>query len=93
MAVHLFETLTLDDVTPQGLTTYRIGFAAMRTVHFTVEGGAVRYRYDGAAPTAAVGHLLAAGQAGEVRGTDVIRTLRFIAVSGAATVTVTGEAG
>lgn len=93
MAVHLSGVLSLDDVTAQGLPTARIGFEAMRTLFVTVEAGDIRMRYDGTLPTPAVGHLVLAGSSATIAGAEAIRHFKAIAVSGAALVTWTGEAG
>ena len=58
----------------------------------TIEVNPVRYRYDGIAPTSAIGHLLVAGSELVIEGADNIRNLSFIRSGGAdATVMVTLE--
>lgn len=52
---------------------------------------AVRYRYDGSAPTATVGHVLAANGTIEVIGNANIKALQFIRVTNDAVVSVTLE--
>lgn len=54
----------------------------------TIETNPIRYRFDGTAPTAAVGHLAPIGQAIEVCGGDNIRNFRMIR-QGAADATAT----
>lgn len=48
----------------------------------TVATNPVRYRYDGGAPTATVGHYLAADGETEIVGRKNIANLRFIRVGG-----------
>lgn len=52
----------------------------------TVEGADIRYRLDGTNPTAATGHRLNDGLPLEVEGYTNLERLRFIAVTGTATV-------
>ena len=56
---------------------------------FTVETNTVRFRMDGTSPTASVGHPLEAGQNLEVHGKENLRNLKFIQMSGGATVSCT----
>lgn len=58
-----------------GLTAAKV--AASRTAFITCEGGAVRYRLDGTAPTASVGHVLNVGGTLTLSGTD-IKQVSFI---------------
>lgn len=62
--------------------------AAMSAL-LSVEGGDVRFRDDGTAPTAAVGVRIAAGTVLAVRGKGSLTGIQFIAVAAAATVNVT----
>lgn len=56
----------------------------------TVETNQVRFRIDGVAPTATVGHLIAAGSSYLLRGTTGVKNIRFIDTSaGASSVIVT----
>lgn len=61
--------------------------------HARITAGAqpIRFRYDGTAPTAAIGHYLAANTETEVFGSDNITNLQFIAVSTSSDVFVTLE--
>lgn len=60
-------------------------------VILTVEAQSLRYRYDGTAPTDAIGHLLTAGSRLELVGNDNIQNLRVIRVTTDSTVMVTLE--
>lgn len=74
-------TATLED-TSAGLQA--------QTALITVETQPVRFRLDGTAPTASVGHVIAAGGSYIVEGTVAIRKLSFIdTAAGASTVRVT----
>lgn len=56
----------------------------------TVETASIRYEYDGTAPTATTGHLVAAGATFAITGTDAIRAFRAIRATGVnAVLTVT----
>jgi len=48
----------------------------------TVATNPVRYRYDGGAPTATIGHYLAANEETEIVGRQNIANLRFIRAGG-----------
>lgn len=54
------------------------------SMHFRPEGGAVRYRSDGTAPTATVGTPLFDGESLEVRGKDFWQRIQFISKDGGA---------
>lgn len=54
----------------------------------TVEGTPVRFRIDGVAPTAAVGHLLAIGDVLTLEGGTAIIQFQVIATAGAGTISV-----
>jgi hypothetical protein len=61
-------------------------------IRITVETQGVRYRYDGTAPTASVGHLLPATAELILTGTENVRQFRIIRSGGSdATVMVTLE--
>lgn len=60
--------------------------AATRAV-FTVETAQIRYRYDGTAATASVGHIAEAGEAFVIEGTGNIDNLSMIR-TGATSATV-----
>lgn len=79
------QLLTLDASTAQSLAAL-----AEDTTHvlFTVESAAVRYRLDGTAPTASLGHYRAA-TASWVWNADTASVAKFISTSGAATVRAT----
>lgn len=49
-----------------------------RAAFLTVEGNAIRVRMDGAAPTAAVGHLLSPGDMLLVEGVESVKRLKMI---------------
>jgi hypothetical protein len=86
-----FETLTVGAaaIGPTVATIYPAdGFEATYGL-FSVETNTVRFRMDGTAPTASVGHPLAADQNLEVHGKENLRNLKFIQVSGGATVSCT----
>jgi hypothetical protein len=86
-----FETLTVgaSAIGPTVATIWPAsGFEATYGL-FTVETNTVRYRMDGTDPTASVGHPLYADQNLEVHGKENLRNLKFIQVSGGATVSCT----
>lgn len=85
-----FEQMTVSSVAlPLTATTYnRDGIVADLAV-ITVETDAVRYRVDGAAPTASVGHQIAANGNVTVYGINNIRRIQLIRVTTDATVFVT----
>lgn len=79
-----------------GLTNVAIGFtaaqvAAASRVLITVETQSVRFAYDGTTPTAANGHLVAAGGTIALTGVVSIKKLLLIRVSTDATIQVTLE--
>jgi len=80
--------------TPTSTTKYKLippfdGMEAKEAL-VTVETYQVRFRIDGVAPAAGVGHLLAAGESYLVKGTKAVKNLRFIdTASGASSVLVT----
>jgi hypothetical protein len=90
-----FETLTVSTVSlPLTNTVYldtTVGSGITRrsadAVFLTVETNPIRVRWDGSAPTAAVGHLLNAGDTLEIVGLGNIKNLRMIR-SGAADGTI-----
>lgn len=51
-------------------------------VFITVEGGQIRYNYDGTAPTSTTGHLLNAGDALVLVADDAIANFRAIRTGG-----------
>lgn len=54
----------------------------------SVEADQIRFRLDGTAPTATVGHLVNVGDTIELHGNDNIRNFRAIRVTADATLTV-----
>lgn len=90
-----FESITVSNVSI-GFTASKIlqnetgGFKRHCTkALFTVETNSIRFRLDGTAPTATVGHLMAAGDSFLVTGDTNITNLRLIRQSADATVMVT----
>ena len=77
-----FETLALA-ASAKGFSPQRAGRA--NRAWLSVETGSLRYRLDGVDPTAAVGHLLAAGATLELEHRDQVQRARFIATGAAAT--------
>lgn len=57
-------------------------YAALKCSHLravvTAEGGIMRYRYDGTAPTTTVGHLLSHGDTVIVEGGNNVKNFRAI---------------
>ena len=92
MAVYRTEILNLDAVTAQGLSSALIGRNNIQKLVLTVEGSDVRARWDGVAPTTAIGHLFTSGSTLTVEGADAVRQLQLIATAATSTVTATGEA-
>lgn len=86
-----FETLTISSTAlPLTAGTYdRSDGAPADWALVTVETDALRFRDDGAVPTASVGHKQAADSSFMVYGTRAIRQLRMIRVTTDATVMVT----
>lgn len=88
-----FEVLTVTNAT-KGCTalTYKNATNTAQRAIFTIETTNVRYRYDGGAPTTAVGHLLYANDSLVISGRKNIDNLRFIqAGTATASVAVTYE--
>lgn len=84
-------TTALSLVDLSGLTTGDVEAAGRARI--TVAGNPVRYRYDGTAPTAAVGHYLAANGEVILVGRPNLERLSFIRAGGAdAELSVTLEA-
>lgn len=84
-----FETVTVSTVSI-GFTASKIlqnvtGGTKRRCVKalFTVETNPVRFRFDGTAPTATVGHLMAAGDSFLVTGDANVSNMRLIRQGGA----------
>jgi hypothetical protein len=67
---------TAQDVSDVGFTDAQIDRADV--AYITVDTQAVRFRYDGSAPTAAEGHQLDAGDKWLLVGNQNIRNLQFI---------------
>lgn len=70
-------SLTLATLSPSGA-------APARAVFLTVDGAALRFRFDGTAPTAAVGHQLSSGDSVTIYGNNSLRNFRAIRDAGAA---------
>lgn len=70
-----FETITVSNVSI-GFTTATADVANYAVV--TLETNPIRYRADGSAPTAAIGHLASAGTTLEVCGKSAIASFRMI---------------
>lgn len=89
MAIHAFETLSVTG-TAGGLTQATAGGSNKATV--TVEVAPVRFRVDGTAPTATVGHLLDVGDTLVLGSNDEIERIKFISSDGVtASLSVTYE--
>jgi hypothetical protein len=74
-----------------GFSTADLGIADR--VRITCTGNAVRYRYDGSAPTASVGHNLAVDGQAIIEGNENINNLQFIRATGSdGAVSITLEA-
>lgn len=70
-----FETLTVS-TTSVGLTEATFGDQTFALI--TVETAAVRFRLDGTAPTATVGHVLEVGDILELSSEVQMKNVRFI---------------
>lgn len=77
------------ELTDVGFTAAEVKAADRMRV--TVETNAIRYRYDGTAPTASVGHLLATGSVLILDGHNNIANFQVIADSSDGAVMVTLE--
>ena len=86
-----FETVTVSS-TGIGFTASKYlpsdGSRKATTALLTVEGDSLRFRLDGTAPTAAIGHLVPAGGSLTLEGYDNIKNFRAIRVTTDATVRV-----
>ena len=56
---------------------------------FTVEGTQIRWRVDGTAPSTSVGHLNTSGDVIEIRGSNNIAHVQFVATSSSGNIQVT----
>jgi len=85
-----FETLSVG-ATAVGITEAirAPGGVPCTWARLSVETQAVRYRLDGIAPTASVGHPLATGVTIDIYGEANVRNLRIIAQTPTASVSVT----
>lgn len=75
-----FETISATGIA-QGLTvaTFKPSGSAIASEAFlTLSGGDIRYRYDGIAPTASVGHLLSDGGYLRLKGQHQLENFKFI---------------
>lgn len=77
-------------LTDLGFTTAQVQQA--QSMRLTVETQSTRYAYDGATPTAANGHLLAANAELLLVGSENLANFRIIRVTTDATIQVTLEA-
>lgn len=87
-----FETITVSNTSIgfTAATAYPTGSDAPAIMAIlTTETNSIRFRSDGIAPTAAVGHLVAASSSIEVCGAQAIRTFRMIRASADATIQAT----
>jgi len=90
LKVYDMETLTVAG-TAVAFTAAKLAVASKEKAiraWVTVAGADVRYRVDGTAPTAAVGHAVENGGTIEIEGQTNLERFRIIAQSGTATVTV-----
>lgn len=97
-----FETLTISSsangvgITPAiRLPVKGSDFAGMQAqeAFLTLETANIRYRLDGAAPTASVGHLLFVGQDLTLRSVNDVKNFLSIRVSSDATLTISCRFG
>ncbi len=91
ICIYNFETLTVSSTALPVTESKRVpgaNLAACRYLFCTVETDAVRYRLDGTAPTATVGHLVQVGQNIEIHGEENVQNFRVIRVTTDATVQV-----
>jgi hypothetical protein len=77
-----FQTLTVTNAAAVSLT-----YTGTHAI-VSVESNSIRVRWDGTAPTTAVGHLLPAGSMLELTGND-LATFKAIATGSDATISVT----
>ncbi len=64
------------------------GSPPAKAAHVSVEGGAVRWRADGNAPTASVGTLLKDGDDITVWGSADLGSIKFVATAGSVTLNI-----
>ena len=97
---YAFESLTVSSsAIPLTASVYNTvavtsGANPLRQVQYvviTTETNSIRYRYDGTAPTASIGHLMTAGTALVLIGYDTITQFQAIASGADATIMVTYE--
>lgn len=89
MSIYAFETLSVTG-TASSLTQATADDSSRATI--TVEVAPVRFRLDGTAPTALVGHLLDVGDMLVLHSNDEIEKAKFISVDGVtASLSVTYE--
>lgn len=91
-----FETLTVSSVSKALTASVYSTFESTNNTHIdakiatiTTETNSIRVRFDGSAPTSAVGHLIPAGTSLELQSLSQIRNFRVIATGSDATITVT----
>lgn len=80
-----FETITVG-AAALPLTAAKANLAD--TALLTLDGASARYRMDGTAPTASVGHMMASGDVAVLNGYWEITGFRIIQVSVGSTLTV-----
>ena len=82
-----FETITVSNaaIGPSAATAFP-GSSPATYGLFSVETDNVRFRVDGASPTASVGHLLLPNQNVEIFGAENLKNLKFIRTNGDATI-------
>jgi hypothetical protein len=81
-----FEALTVTAAAAVGLTTAKV--TNRQGCFITVEGGSVKYRFDGSNPTAVLGHTINVGGYLELINAKALQNLRFIALAANATLQV-----
>lgn len=91
LAVLSFETITVSSTAIGATAATAFPTAADSAIYavFTTETNSLRWRADGIAPTAAVGHLVAASSTIEVCGTVTLKRFLMIRTTSDATVSVT----
>jgi hypothetical protein len=91
-----FDNLTVTNAVAVTLTQSKLnptGEVAATRVFITCETNAVRYRYDGTAPTTTIGHLFSAGDVLILEAGNNLKNLQFIATGANATISITYESG
>jgi hypothetical protein len=81
-----FSSVTVTNAVAVSVT---VSSPAVTSALLTVETADIRVRFDGTAPTTAIGHLVAAGSSLTISGRANLTQLKMIATSTTATVRVT----